>query len=236
MNILALVKDNSFFYCLYLCKISFGLDKFNKLIFFEMNNLIIYAHPKTKGFCPYILSELTKELEAKKVKYEVLDLYKMKYDPILLEKELYTAGADHKNISKVNLKIQSQIKKAKNLFFIFPVWWNSVPAILKGFFDKVLTSPFAYSFSKRGMPVGHIKGKRAYLFVTFGGPAIASKFLSGDRAVKVVTKDTLGFCGIKCCVNNVYSARNLDEKRKEEIKKKRVNGQFYVGDLKKEVQ
>jgi len=116
----------------------------------------------------------------------------MNYDPVLKASEHYTAGG--KEISKQNLDIQKKIKKADQLIFIYPVWWYSPPAILKGFLDRILTSPFAYKYTK-GIPRGQLKDKRAIVFCTTGGPTWYYWF-SGNLPKRSI-KTILSFCGIK---------------------------------------
>ena len=111
-----------------------------------MKTLIIYAHPKTEGHCSTILYEVKKVMKEKKKKYDLIDLYKIKYDPILHDEEHYTAGEGHRKVSKENKKFQKMIKDTNELIFIYPIWWGSMPAILKGFIDRVFTSHFAYQY------------------------------------------------------------------------------------------
>ena len=48
------------------------------------------------------------------------------------------------------------MKEANRLIFIFPVWWNDAPAIIKGFIDKVMKKQFAYNVGATGV-IGHLK-------------------------------------------------------------------------------
>lgn len=178
--------------------------------------LIIYSHPKTPGHNPQILSDVTAQLKKRNETYEVLDLYGMGYDPILHEKEHYTAG--NKAISAQNKRIQQKITDATHLIFIYPLWWDSMPAILKGFFDRVFTSPFAFKFKKSGIPEQHLKGKRSAVFVTQGGPWFYYRLILKNRGLKIVTKDILGFCGIRTKPFSIYHAsRRMDDAKKEKI-------------------
>lgn len=180
-----------------------------------MSTLIIYAHPKTEGHCSTILKEIKTQLKQKYIKYEVLDLYKIKYNPILQEKEHYTARG--KFISKQNLNIQKKILETNNLIIIYPIWWGTMPAILKGFFDRILTPNFAYKFSPNGIPIKLLKGKHAKIFITSGSPKWYF-WLTLGRAYKHIQKDILGFCGIKSKICHIGNARRFDEKKKLQIK------------------
>ena len=187
-----------------------------------MKTLIIYAHPNTPGHCPHILKEIEEHLQEEDADYELLDLYKMKYDPILHEDEHYTTG--EREISDQNKDIQKSIQDSDRMIFIYPVWWNSMPAILKGFFDKVLTPHFAFKFTPfkvlgQSLPKKLLSGKKAALFMTTGSQWWIFHFILHQRAVSIAAKDTLGFCGIKAKAFPVYGATQLTDKHMITIKK-----------------
>lgn len=181
--------------------------------------LIIYAHPNKDGHCGYILEQVKKNLGEQKTDFSVLDLYEVNFNPVLQPGEHYTSG--HKKIAEDTKKMQEIIKKEDKMIIIYPTWWNGTPAILKGFFDRVLVGGFAYRFVN-GIPRGLLKGKRASVITTTGGPVFYEKFLEGDRSLKVVVKNTLAFCGIKAKGYMIGSANKQDvtEKSKRVIEKK----------------
>ncbi len=183
----------------------------------SMDVLIIFASPNRKGHCAEILREVLNRLDAENAEYEVLDLYKMKYNPLLSWDELYTMGNRH--ISKENLEIQAKIKSTDKLVFIYPVWWNSMPAVLKGFFDRVLTPSFAYKFSSSGIPRKLLKGKKAAVFITSASSSTVSFIFLRNRAKQLIKEDLLGFCGISSRVYQFGGATKLTESNKQKIKK-----------------
>lgn len=179
-----------------------------------MNTLIIYAHPGHTGHHGYFLDQVISLLDNKNIAYEVLDLYALNYDPILKADEL-GSRATHK-ISEITLDYQEKVKNADKLIFIYPTWWQGMPAILKGFFDRVFSSGFAFIY-KGGLPVALLKGKKAAVFSATGGPKIINKFLLGERGMKIIIKNILGFCGIKAQGFSVGSARELNDNHKKQI-------------------
>jgi NAD(P)H dehydrogenase (quinone) len=180
------------------------------------NALIIYAHPKTGGYCEAILEETKAVLAAKNVPTEILDLYALNYNPVLLEEEHYTAGK--KTVSQQTLSFQEMIRKSDTLIFIYPLWWGTMPAMLKGFFDRTMVSGFGYEY-RRSMPVGLLTGKKAVVMFTSGGPAMYSKIMKCGRPAKLITKDILAFCGIKAKAHQLGSANHFEDKEKERVKK-----------------
>jgi len=161
-----------------------------------------------------ILELVKKNLSDKKIDYEVLDLYKMKFNPILSEHEHYTSG--HKEIMPEIKQIQEKMKSAGQLIFIYPVWWFSMPAILHGFFDRTLTSGFAFKY-KYGIPLQLLRGLKAICFITSGGPKSYYSIV-GNLPQRLI-KSTLRFNGIRVKVFQLFNCRKLTEVRKKKIEK-----------------
>lgn len=93
-----------------------------------------------------------------------------------------------------------------------------MPAILKGFFDKILISGFGFKYNKHGIPIKLLKDKKATIITTSGGPKIYY-FMFDNRMKKNISKDILGFCGIKIKYYQFYNAKKLDDEYKNAIKK-----------------
>ena len=194
-----------------------------------MKTLIIYAHPNTQGHSPIILDEVKKKLIELKQDYEIIDLYKIKYDPVLHEDEHYTAGGY--NVSKQNKEFQKKIKQTKKLIFIYPIWWNSTPAILKGFVDKVFTGQFAFIY-KNNMPKGLLKGKKAVVIASSGAPKFFYWLIEKNIGLKQITKYTLNFCGIESKSYLVGNSSQFNEKQHKKIIKQVKKGLNYLYDVK----
>jgi len=186
-----------------------------------MKALVVYAHPATGGHCNFILEEIKKNLVSRNIRFEVIDLYKIKYDPVLHEEEHYASG--NRKVSPQNRKFQEKIKNSDMLVFVYPVWWASMPAILKGFLDRIFTPGFAFRYEE-GIPKKLLNGKRALVFFTTGGPTIYYKLLV-NTPKKVIKNKTLEFFGIKTKVVQFGSSIKLDDKKKK----------IMAGKVKKEI-
>lgn len=183
-----------------------------------MKILIIYSHPGPGGFCSHFLEKSRKMLEQNKTDFEVLDLYQMDYDPVLRPEELYTAG--NREISGQNQQLQEKIRLADGLIFIYPVWWGGMPAILKGFIDRVFTPGFAFKYNKEKLlkfiPDKLLDDKKILVFVSSGGPKFIYKLILDP--VKLINKFFIfGFFSSKTITYQVYGAQKLDEKKIKEI-------------------
>lgn len=179
----------------------------------KFDTLIIFAHPGSEGHNVFILSKVKESLIKRGESFEVLDLYKMGFDPVLKKGELYSSK--DKFIDEKILGIQEKIINAKKLIFIYPVWWNGPPAILKGFFDRVFASKFAFKYVKIlnwfYAPKPLLKGKKAVIFVTTGAPKILSWLVQGFRGSRIVKSDILRFCGIRSRIFRYGPANRISE-------------------------
>ncbi len=111
-----------------------------------MHTLIIYAHPSEKSFTFSVKNLVVEELKKKEWSFEVSDLYKQGFVTDMSEDE-YIREAFYEGerpLADEVLKEQEKILKAKNIIFIYPVFWTEAPAKLVGWFDRVWTFGFAY--------------------------------------------------------------------------------------------
>lgn len=104
---------------------------------------IVYAHPWDGSYNHAILTSLTEKLETKKEPFQVIDLYKDGFNPVFTAEELKHFHKGETPYSLVK-DYQEKLKQSTELVFIFPVWWWDLPAMLKGFIDKVMLSGFAF--------------------------------------------------------------------------------------------
>ncbi len=187
--------------------------------------LIIYTHPSKKGHCAMILKQVMANLRLKKKDFEVIDLYRLKYDPILHNEENYATG--NRNVTIQNKKFQKRIKAAENLIFIYPNWWNSPPAMLKGWIERVFTGGFAFQYTN-GRPIGLLKGRKAAIFITTGAPLVFYQIFEKGIAGKLLQKYVLRFAGITSRVFVVDRATKMNNRQKATINKVVENGMDWL--------
>ena len=131
-----------------------------------MKYLIVYAHPDSKSFNHAILETISEELKKKKKEFKVRDLYKIGFNPLLSTKDLSEIqnGAVPQDIKRE----QNYISKAVTIIFVFPIWWSAMPAMLKGYIDRVFSFGFAYDITADGEVKGLLKGKKVMIVNTTG--------------------------------------------------------------------
>jgi NAD(P)H dehydrogenase (quinone) len=159
-----------------------------------MNTLIIYAHSNTNSLNHAILENVTNGLNETNQKYEIIDLYAEKFDPVLVIDENHRRR--DLNNDPYTEKYRRKIELAERLIFIYPIWWYGVPAILKGFFDRVFVSGFAYKYDGQ-LPQGLLKNKSAWVIYTIDSPSFFISLFRKNAEWTVVRDAILKFCGIK---------------------------------------
>lgn len=187
-----------------------------------MNTLIIYGHPNPKSFNHAILEKAKEVLEKKGDTVTVRDLYAINFDPILKPNDFITfsQGKMPEDIAKE----QDFIKKADRFIFIFPIWWGSMPAILKGYFDRVFAHGFAYQYEADGSATPLLADKTAVIINTTGGPKEWYEASLKKGLDITVDQTTFGFCGIKVDKHlYYYSIPSSTEERRKEILKSLEN-------------
>ena len=155
-----------------------------------MNVLIVYAHPQPRSLNGALRDFAIRRLEAAGHRVQVSDLYAMQWKATLDEhhaperdpREPFHASLDSKRAfaegtqSADIAREQEKLRWADTVIFQFPMWWFSMPAIMKGWFDRVYAYGFAYGVGEHSdthwgdrYGEGSMSGKRAMLVVTTGG-------------------------------------------------------------------
>lgn len=91
-----------------------------------------------------------------------------------------------------------KIKWADHLVWIHPVWWGGLPAITKGFIDRLFLPGMAFQYKENSVWWNKLlKGKTAHIITTLDQPSWYYRFVYGQPSVNQLKKTTLEFCGVK---------------------------------------
>ena len=143
-----------------------------------MNVLIVYAHPEPGSFSGAMKDTAVAALTGAGHRVEVSDLYAMGFDPVLRPQQFVSrADADHFHTLREQLHASQagshppdvaaeheKLLRADLVVFQFPLWWGSMPAIMKGWIDRVFSLGTVY-----GRNVDALKGRKVLLAVTASG-------------------------------------------------------------------
>ncbi|PFY86190.1 NAD(P)H-dependent oxidoreductase [Bacillus pseudomycoides] len=178
-----------------------------------MNVLIIYAHPNPSSFNAAILEHVQKGLQETNHFVTLLDLYKEQFNPVLIFNE---DKRRHDLVYEEETeKYRRLIKEADFFIFIYPIWWWGMPAILKGFIDRVFVTGFAYKY-EGALPKGLLIGKKAWVINTLDSPLwyVALLYRSADWVI--MKKGILRFCGIRQIKRSVFQSVKTSKAIKRE--------------------
>ncbi len=155
--------------------------------------LIINGHPDKKSFCFALAESYKIGADASENECQLVHLIDLKFNPIL------TYG--YRLISELEpdlIKVQKDILQADHLVFVYPTWWGTYPALLKGFIDRVFLPNFAFKYRKNS-PFWDklLKGKTARLIVTMDAPKWYYWMMYRSPGHNSMKRAILEFCGIK---------------------------------------
>jgi len=163
-----------------------------------MNVLIIFTHPApeslNRSFLNSALDGLNTNRQVDGV--EVLDLYRENFDPALV---FNTEKRRRDMMKDPDLELyREKIRKADCLIFIYPIWWGRPPAMLMGFFDRVMAAGYAYRNREGSLfPEGLLKGKRVICISTMKGPSGYIRAWLNNAHKVLMRRALFNFVGIR---------------------------------------
>ena len=191
-----------------------------------MKTLIVYNHPYDGSYCHAILENAIAGIQDAGNEVDVIDLDKDGFNPVMSSADLL-GFVKHTIVDEKSKEYAERLKTADHLVFIFPIWWELMPALTKGFIDKVIFPGSAYEYTKNGMGmVSKLDNlKSTTVITTMNTPKLMYKLVYGDAVKKAMIKGTLkkaGFKNVKW-INFDMVKMSSDEKRKkwlEQVKEK----------------
>lgn len=166
-----------------------------------MRTAIVFNHPYEGSFCNAILNAVTKGLQKARHETDLMHLDNDGFNPVMSQADL-KAFVAHQPVDPQVIDYNERLKKADHLIFIFPVWWDIMPATTKGFIDRVLFPGVVYDHHPRGFGlVPLLKDlKSVTIITTMNKPGIMYSLLIGNLIRKVMLKSvfkTMGYKNLK---------------------------------------
>jgi putative NADPH-quinone reductase len=165
------------------------------------NILIINAHPDQESFCKALAESYLKGAEAGNHTCKLVNLNELQFNinlpqgyrvPTPLEPDL--------------IEVQKMISDANHIVFVYPNWWGTFPALLKGFIDRVFIPGFAFKYRENSSLWDKLLvGKTAHLIITMDSPYWYYRWLVNRPGINAMKKCILGFCGIKTVKTSIFS-------------------------------
>ncbi len=174
--------------------------------------LIIQGNPNPQSLCNALANAYEKGAKENGAQLQRLNLFELEFSP-----NLNYGYKQRTELEPDLLKSQELISWAEHIVFIYPVWWGNMPAILKGFFDRVFLPGFAFKY-RANSPWWDklLTGRSARQIVTLGMPNWYYWLFYGAPSHRAMKQVTLNFSGIKPVKTTVFSpVRQSNEKQRE---------------------
>lgn len=158
----------------------------------EKKIAVMIGHPYQESYCNALAKAYISGAERSGAKVHTIDLSQIQFEPNLkygyhkrteLEEDLVAA--------------QETIRWADHLVFVYPTWWGTMPAILKGFIDRVFLPGFSFKSKPDSLSIEKLlKGKTARLIVTMDSPPWYYRFFLKRAGHHNMKRGILQFCGV----------------------------------------
>lgn len=178
-----------------------------------MKHLIIYAHPNENSLNHHLLQTVIESLETEKNEIVVRDLNKINFNPVFSLEDM-----QGQRMSKVSDDVKTEqdfISWAEHITFIYPIWWTGMPAIMKGYIDRVFSYDFAYRYDQ-GIQKGLLTGKQTVIINTHGKSNEEYERIGMDKALSLTSdKGIFTYCGFE--INQHFFFDKADKVNSEEL-------------------
>lgn len=155
--------------------------------------LVILGHPDSDSLCAALARAYVKGAKASGAEVRSLNLGELEFDPVL-----WKGYHSIQQLEPDLVEAQDLIKWSDHLVFVYPNWWGAIPALMKGFFDRVFLPGFAFRYRENSQFWDKLlAGRSAQLIVTMDTPPWYYRWLYRQPGHNQMKRTILGFCGIK---------------------------------------
>lgn len=161
----------------------------------ERNILLILGHPSEKSFCNALLDSYRSGAESTGAICRTIYVSKLDFDMSL--RDGYKTG-EAMQLEDDLLTAQELIQWADHIVMAYPSWWGFMPAVAKGFFDRILLPGFAFrNHSGKIFPEKLLKGKSMRILVTMDTPKWWFYFIYRASQYQILKHIVFGYVGFK---------------------------------------
>ncbi len=185
-----------------------------------MKALVIFSHPKSDSFNAGILGVVTDRLAAAGADYRVRDLYAERFDPVLTAADLEIYEDTEKNTAKIRDHVDD-LMWCDTLIFVYPTWWYGLPAMLKGWLERVFVPGVAFIMPEAGKNItsGLTQITRLGVFTTCGASWWLTRMI-GAPGRRTLMRGLRFLCAKNC--RSVFAAHYLMDSSTAETRKKHL--------------
>lgn len=171
-----------------------------------MNHLIVCAHPNPHSFNHAIRRTLEKALAEQGHDVVARDLYQLGFNPVLSLDDMiaFKSGGGYPEDIAAE---QEYVTWADVVTFVYPIWWTGLPAMAKGYVDRVFSYGFAYAADGQGGYHKRLAGKKGVIINTQGHPEHVYEEMGMKAAMEHTSdKGIFEFCGIELVEHKFFGA------------------------------
>lgn len=174
--------------------------------------LIINGHPNKESFNFALAGAYRKGAVKAGAEVREIIICDLQFDP-----NLHHGYQKRTELEPDLLEAWEKIKWADHMVWIHPVWWGGLPAITKGFIDRLFLPGFAFQYRENSVWWDKLlKGKTAHILTTLDQPAWYYGLIFGKPSVNQLKKSTLEFCGVKPVKVSYFGpVKSSDEKQRQ---------------------
>lgn len=155
--------------------------------------LVINGHPDKESLCYHLAVSYQKGAEAGGHTCKLIHLGELNFNPVLM-----FGYRKRTELEPDLIQVQKDITESDHLVFVYPTWWGTYPALLKGFLDRVFLPKYAFKYRENSLLWDKLlKGKSGRLIVTMDSPKWYNWLIYRNAGHNSLKKATLEFCGVK---------------------------------------
>lgn len=180
-----------------------------------MRVVIVFNHPYQGSYCNAILETVTCGLRKARHEVDVIHLDRDGFNPVMTAEDL-GAFRNRTPLDPQALAYKQRLDKADHLVFIFPIWWELMPAMTKGFIDKVIFPGIAYDYKPNGFMIKKWQRLRSVTVITTMNTAsLVYRLVFGNAVRKALMTGTfwkMGYRNRKWI--NLSMVKSVSEKKR----------------------
>jgi len=163
-----------------------------------MRCLVVYAHPVESSYCAALRTRVVDTLRASGHEVRVLDLYADGFDPVLSRQERLDYHTPGRNERLVGPHLEA-LRWTQALIFIYPTWWYGLPAILKGWLDRVWVPHVTFTMQLPDQPIrGLMQNIERLAVVTTSGASRLWLMMVGNPGRRTILRGVRALCHRRC--------------------------------------
>src|SRR5690606_12139776 len=157
-----------------------------------VNILVIIGHPRADSLCHALADAYIRGAREAGARLEQLDVRELAFSRDV-EHRVMRLQSTEPDIDRARRLLQW----AEHVVFVYPTWWGTMPALLKGFLDRVLLPGFAFRHAENAFGYeGLLAGRSAHLITTMDTPSLVYRVVYRSPGHNAMRRATLNFCGI----------------------------------------